>query len=382
MKRILLPIFFFIIFLPVFSFAEEPLHIILFGERGCNVCQKVKDSLVPAYAKKLGIKFQITEYLADKHLDTFNALEKKYRFNRRALPVLFVSDKVFSGRIEIEEGLYKSLEDYKKGKFPNINVLRQLTQTDRTHAGQQVLKEFKTWNIGTVIGAGLIDGINPCAFATIIFLISYLAYVGRKRKEVVIIATVYTVVVFLTYLAVGIIFYDIIDRLRGAYNVISAVIFYITFSLCIIFAVFTLYDFVKALQNKSSEMTLTLSKKFKQRIHKVIRERVKMRGLIVSSVVIGFLVSMFELACTGQVYLPTIMFILHKSQLKSTGLFYLVIYNLAFILPLVIIFILNLAGISSERLQHFLHKHLALTKALLFLLFVGIAVYLVVDRFV
>ena len=371
-----------IFILSAVSFAEEPLNIILFGERGCNVCQKVKEEFVPSYTKKLGIAYKFTEYIADKHLDTFNALVKKYGFNRNALPVLFVSDKILSGRIEIEEGLYKILEDYKKGKFPNVNVLSSLSSTDRTQARQQVVSEFKTWNLGTVIGAGLIDGINPCAFATIIFLISYLAYAGRRRKEVIIIAAIYTVSVFITYLAVGVIFYDIIDRLRGAYNVISAVIFYITFGLCVIFAIFTFYDFIKALQRKTSEMSLTLSKKFKQRIHKVIRERVKMRGLVVSSIIIGFLVSMFELACTGQVYLPTIMFILHKSNLKSTGLIYLVIYNLAFILPLVTIFILNLAGISSERLQKFLHKHVALTKAFLFLLFAGIAVYLVFDRFI
>lgn len=287
----------------------------------------------------------------------------------------------FAGRIAIEEGAFNALKKYKNGKLKNVDILNQISQGDVRKAKKGLLKRFKRWGLGTVITAGLIDGINPCAFATIVFLISYLAYAGRKKREVAIIGTIYTLAVFITYMAVGIIFYDVIDRLRSAYNVISAIIFYFTLSLCLGFAVFTLYDLIKAMKKKTDEMALTLPKKLKQKIHKVIREKVKMKGLVISSIIIGFLVSMFELACTGQVYLPTIMFILHKSSLKTSGLLYLLIYNIAFIVPLIIIFVLNLLGVSSEKLQSFLKKNLVLTKVLLFILFVGIAVYLVIERF-
>ena len=33
-----------------------------------------------------------------------------------------------------------------------------------------------------VLGAGLIDGLNPCAFATLVFFISYLAFTGRFHR--------------------------------------------------------------------------------------------------------------------------------------------------------------------------------------------------------
>jgi cytochrome c biogenesis protein CcdA len=296
--------------------------------------------------------------------------------------VLFVGDKVMAARIEIEEGLYKALSDLKEGKIKNINVLKSLSGENLSVAKKKLVTQFKNWGLATVVGAGLIDGINPCAFATIVFLISYLAYAGRKRRDVAVIGGIYTLSVFVTYMAVGVIFYDVIDRLKGIYSAVSNVIFYFTLAMCIIFAGFTLYDFIKALKKKGDEMKLSLSKKFHQKIHKVIREKIKMRSLVISSIIIGFLVSMFELACTGQVYLPTIMFILHKSDFKSSGLLYLLIYNIAFIIPLLIIFVLNLTGVSSKKLSGFLQKNLALTKILLFILFAGISAYLILERFI
>ena len=341
----------------------------------------LKKSLIPKYTSKLGIEYSFKEYLADKHLDKYGALAKKYLFNQRALPVLFVGEKVLAGRIEIEEGLYKALSNLKSGKIKNINVLEGLEARNLYLAKKKLVSKFKSWSFATVVGAGLIDGINPCAFATIVFLISYLAYAGRRKRDVAIIGGIYTFSVFITYMAVGLVFFDIIDRLKGVYTAVSAVIFYFTLLICITFAIITLYDFIKALNKKTGEMKLSLPKKLHQKIHKVIREKIKMRSLVISGIIIGFLVSIFELACTGQVYLPTIMFILHKSELKASGFLYLLIYNIAFIIPLLIIFILNLGGVSSKRLSGFLEKNLALTKFLLFVLFAGITVYLIIERF-
>ena len=47
-------------------------------------------------------------------------------------------------------------------------------------AEQTIVDRFRSLGILTVIGVGLIDGLNPCAFATMIFLISYLSV--RKRR--------------------------------------------------------------------------------------------------------------------------------------------------------------------------------------------------------
>ena len=62
--------------------------------------------------------------------------------------------------------------------------------------------------------AGLLDGINPCVFSTLLFLISSLTLAGRKRKEILIIGVFFTIAVFVTYYLVGL---GLFQGLRSAY---------------------------------------------------------------------------------------------------------------------------------------------------------------------
>ena len=47
----------------------------------------------------------------------------------------------------------------------------------------EILSRFQGFSAGAVAVAGLLDGVNPCAFTTIIFLLSMLAYLGRSRRQ-------------------------------------------------------------------------------------------------------------------------------------------------------------------------------------------------------
>ncbi|MBG85457.1 MAG: hypothetical protein CMO80_00960 [Verrucomicrobiales bacterium] len=86
----------------------------------------------------------------------------------------------------------------------------------------------------------------------------------------------------------------------------------------------------------------------------------------------GVTVSFLELAYTGQVYLPTITYMIQSGETGAMGR--LLIYNLAFILPLTIIFILAFRGLTSETLLKLLKRHAAVvmfsTAGLFLLLFV------------
>jgi len=67
-------------------------------------------------------------------------------------------------------------------------------------------------------------------------------------------------------------------------------------------------------------------------------------------------ISLIELACTGQVYLPTIVFVLGVPELRVRGLFYLLVYNILFVTPLVIVFLLAYWGTASEQLGQFINR--------------------------
>jgi hypothetical protein len=91
-------------------------------------------------------------------------------------------------------------------------------------------------------------------------------------------------------------------RFRGA--LVSAILRWVLVGVLAVFAGLSLYDFTLIRRGRASEMLLQLPTALKRRIHASIRTRVRTAALAGSSLVLGFLVSIFEFACTGQVYLP------------------------------------------------------------------------------
>ena len=65
----------------------------------------------------------------------------------------------------------------------------------------------RTSRLLTLIGAGLFDGFNPCAFATVILFVSMLAAAGRDRRTILAIGISFIVAVFVTYYALGVAFF-------------------------------------------------------------------------------------------------------------------------------------------------------------------------------
>ena len=102
--------------------------------------------------------------------------------------------------------------------------------------------------------------------------------------------------------------------------------------------------------------------------------------LIVAAFVAGVVISFLELACTGQVYAPTILFMLKSGGDRIGALSYLGIYNICFILPLLVIFGFAYIGLTSEKLTKLLQNNAAFVKFGTALLFLVIFVSLVINR--
>ena len=63
-----------------------------------------------------------------------------------------------------------------------------------------------------------------------------------------------------------------------------------------------------------------------------------------------------ESLCTGQVYLPTAYFVMKTPGMRAHAIGYLLLYNVMFITPLVVIFLMARFGAKSERLGDFLRR--------------------------
>jgi cytochrome c biogenesis protein CcdA len=246
---------------------------------------------------------------------------------------------------------------------------------DLNDALRERFSRFTFWGI---IAAALVDAINPCAIATMIFLVSFLATQKRKRSEVLAVGLSFSATVFVTYLLLGIGAFAMLTALKG-YYIISRVI---KWSAVILAGGVGIISLIDAFRFKKSgdtkDITLQLPKSVKLRIHKVITENMKGGRLIIGTIVTGFLVTLLEAVCTGQVYLPTIVLMTRSSSgdMQLTGWLYLIMYNFIFVVPLLTVMIAAYYGMTWNKLAKMTQKNLSLLKVLLGIAMIGLALFL------
>ena len=365
--------------LPGWAAGQEKVEVALFLSPYCVHCNKLKKEYLGKLKEKYKDVAHFTEYdiTQDGNHLIFVETAKAYGLDEKKLgyPAAAVGSTFLIG-YPTQIGTYAENAIEKAQMLGEKTIVR--TSSASEEQTEQAFKKITFW---AIISAGLVDGINPCAFAVIVFFISFLTVYKYTRREILIVGTAYCVAVFLAYLLLGIGVFKCLYALRGFAYVIKA--FYIlTAGLCLVFFGLALYDFIIYTKTKKSDrMLLQLSLENKTRIHKImgffLRDKNKSTWrLTLAALAVGFGVSLVEAVCTGQVYVPTCVLIMKEPTFRVRAISYLVLYNLMFIVPLVAVFLLTLLGYESKVFNDFLKKHLGLTKILLCLVFFGLFILL------
>ncbi len=225
--------------------------------------------------------------------------------------------------------------------------------------------EITSLTIPILVGAAIIDSINPCAFGVLIFLSAYLSKTFKSRKLVLIHGLTYILAVFLTYLGAGLILLPIIKGLGGfattAYLVIGILI--------IIFGLLEIKDFFFY----GKGFSLGIFPKAAQRIEIYIK---RITGNLFTSFFLGFFVALVELPCTGAVYLA-VLTLISLAGLTATNFLLLIIYNLIFVLPLVVILVIIYRGGQTEKIEQWREKYKPHMRLATGLVLIGLGVWMI-----
>ncbi|MFP4457998.1 MAG: cytochrome c biogenesis CcdA family protein [Candidatus Zixiibacteriota bacterium] len=360
---------------------EGTLYIIYFNKAGCDHCSRVHRNLkyIENQYPNIVIKefdvenadgASLSEYLSSKH----DIPSEKHL----AAPAVFAGD----GYLILDEIQFHSILELLREQGEKAKQdISDVPDKELAMAYEKIKDKFSEVSIWTVIGAGLIDGINPCAFGVIIFFITFLTVMKRSKSEMLITGIAFTISVFVTYFLVGIGILKFLIELK-AYEAITNWIYLLMGIFVAVLAVLSIVDFIRTRKGKSKDMLLQLPSGIKKRMHKIIRKESKAKtkfNMVLAALSTGFLVSLMEMACTGQVYLPMITVMTQTPDARVKAIAYLLLYNLMFILPLVIIFSITMAGVSSQKMGQFLEKNTYLIKILLTLLFIGLGYYLLMH---
>jgi cytochrome c biogenesis protein CcdA/glutaredoxin len=327
--------FLFLISLNIAS-AQNHVCIYFFYGIGCPHCAKVEPYLEQLEEKYPEIEIKRFEvYYNQTNQELFNKFCDAYCVDIRGVPIVFIGNKFLVGDVPIISNLENEI---KKCLVSNCTCPEETLSNVSTVSGipQQVSPTKKIeLTIPVIATAALIDSINPCAFAVLIFLLTYLIALGAKER-ILKVGLSYIIVVYITYFLAGLGLFTAIQTIG-----ITKIIYKIAAIIAIIAGIINIKDFFFY----GKWISLEIPKSRKPLLEKFIH-----KATIPSAIILGFLVSIFELPCTGGVYLA-ILSMLADKMTRISAIPYLLFYNLIFVLPLFIILALIYKGMSSEEME-------------------------------
>jgi thiol-disulfide isomerase/thioredoxin len=357
-----------------------------FYQKGCSQCDRVSYLL-----KYIGEKYP---HLHIKPIDLNTDDGKRLNetlSNRLGLPheKRLIAPSIFIGNDFLSPGeITESRVEALIATYEKVETKSALEVEEKEiqKAETSMIERFKSFGIIAILFAGLIEGLNPCALATLVFFISYLTMVGRTRKEIFWVGMGFTGSGFFTHLLLGLGILSFVQHLSFI-PLFSRVVYFITFLFSTFLGIFSLYDYVQVKRGRPSRMTLQVPNSLKKRIHRIIRTREselegnkegKPTRFLFAAVMIGFIVTLLQSTCTSQVYLPTILFVTNIPSLRDSAILYLILYNIVYILPLVAIFGIVYWGTTSEQLSFFLQRRTSTIKLFTAFFFFTLAAILII----
>jgi len=356
----------------------EDIKLAHFYRIGCGACPDV-DTLVRKMEEQMP-RLEVRSYdLADANAVALNeVLSKKMGLPRQLYqrsPAVFSANRalVTAGQITPEE--LRNLAVSARG----LPAPWDAAEAEMPAARKSLYERYRTFTLLGVAWFGLIDGVNPCAFAVIIFFITYLAHLGKTRPQIAAAGITYTGAVFVTYLAIGLGLYELLGIGQRWSTYFQQGIYAVAAVMALTFAVLSFRDGIRCLQGRMDKVTLKLPERLRRKIRLTITRKARLGLTVGVTLGLGFAVALFEFPCTGQVYGPVIIAIrrfgVHR---RAVGL--LLVYNLSFIAPLIAIFLFVFFGLTSEQLTAFFQRHMAKTKFALGILFLALLAILLASE--
>ena len=378
MKKYILIAFVFLFFLTpqvkIFSLNSDIL-VYYFYIEGCPECGRVGPYLehLALSDKRIKItKFNIAE---EKNQELRAKLDEIYRVDKKergVVPAVFIGKTALVGEEKIKENLLNRIRDYS----PEDTQFLLEAASSSISGRERIRRYFETFGPFMVMVAGLIDGINPCAFAVLIFFITFLLTQKRGRKEILLTGISFTLGVFLAYLLSGLGLFRVILKISFI-GIISKIIYLISAILVITLSLFSFVDYIKIKKGKGEEISLQLPKFFKKGAREIIKKQPKSSLIVVTAFLVAFPVSLIEFLCTGQTYLPTIVYIIGIPELRVKALLMFVLYNFMFVLPLILIFTGVYFGMSNRDLGRLMRENVGKVKLATSILFLILGIFLI-----
>jgi len=317
--------------------AGSVITAIYFYGNGCEHCEKVKPLIVSLQEKYPELQLENLEIWSNQtNQQRFVTMCQQYALGTPpGIPVIFIGDQVLVGETVIKNRLEERiLAERERIASCNTTTVKIVPVTNCTPTVNSLTPQM-------VIVPALVDSLNPCALSVLIFLLISIAAAANRRR-ILLIGGSYIAAVFLFHLLVGIGIFSVVS-----FSGISKIFSLAGAAIALILGVVTLADVARNRDN----FILSVPTSGKGLMARYIR-----LASIPAAFILGVLAGLLGFSCTGGIYI-SILALMGTSLSLTDGLPYLLLYNIVFVLPLVLVTLLVAYGLSPERADTWRNEH-------------------------
>jgi cytochrome c biogenesis protein CcdA/thiol-disulfide isomerase/thioredoxin len=317
----------------VFSTSSNSTCVYFFYGDGCPHCAKVEPFINGIEAKYPNVEFHRLEIYNNRpNLVLFNKFLYAYAVPQSAsgIPTVFIRNTYLAGDGPITDNLENEINANLGATCPDPDKILNPGGEAGAISPTQALGEL---SLVTVIGAAIVDSINPCAFAVLLILLGTLLATGDKEKALRG-GLAFTLSIYIVYFLFGLGLFSVL-QISG----LSYWFYKIIGVLAIILGLANIKDFF---WYGGGGFAMEIPKSWRPTLKKMLSAVTSPLGAFL----MGFIVCLFELPCTGGPYIFILGLLAERSTMIA-AIPILLLYNVFFIIPLLVITFIMYSGLRN-----------------------------------
>jgi cytochrome c biogenesis protein CcdA/glutaredoxin len=323
-------------------FVSYSTEVVLFYADGCSHCARIErllEKIEYDYPELEVVRYRITD--PDRH-DLLSQLLSAYEAELGGVPIVFVGNTAM-----VSDTFYDPSQSpiTLAGRACELKLEQLIIEAVNGGALSPLAKVkedssvvlSKKVTIPALVLAAAADSVNPCTFAVLVLLLGALLVAGRKGKMLKA-GLAFISGIYVSYLLMGI----------GIFSAIQAAGIQRPFIIVVsCFAMLVGLWNVKDYFAYGKWFTIEVPNRWRPLVKRITSSAVSVPGFFA----IGVLDSLFLLPCSSGPYIA-ILAMLSKATTRSHGVGLLFLYNLIFILPLlIIVFAVNYGYTTTARAE-------------------------------
>lgn len=353
MKRILLVVAFLFSFILSIqgTFAQEKKPVTYFYADWCPHCQNVNEFFQANGVYELYNIEKLNFDKAENKVRLNKFFEEKNYGGAVGIPAVIIDDRLIAGDVPIISYFEKDLE-----KIPKI-------EREKIQKKEESKKETGI-PIWALVGAALVDASNPCALAVLILLLATVI-AAKGKNQALLAGLMFSLAIFISYFLMGL----------GVYHAIAAfnVSQYLSVGSGILAIIVGLANLKDAFWY-GKFFIMEVPMRWRPAMQAVLKKVTSPWGALGA----GFVVSLFLVPCASGPYVTILGMIAERVSIKPISL--LVLYNLIFILPMLIITIAMYFGTRMGKVEGWRQQNLRLLHAVAGTIMLLLGIYIIYSR--